>query len=237
MHFGENQLSPCVLGLSPLSTGHHPSFQPWWVRPSTRSYPRFSLPMDRSLGFGSTARDLTPYSDSLSLFFFSSRRRHTRLVSDWSSDVCSSDLTYPRFTGYYSVPFDSPFYPKADAKSVFPQVYPDAFAITNSIDDKLKAPYTINLDFAIQREFGHGFLLQGAYVGRLSRRSLVKDDLAMATNLVDTKSGVTYRQAAGQLTSQINAGVPVGQVAPIPYFENLWPNKAANGLTATQAIY
>src|SRR5262249_43527907 len=25
------------------------------------------------------------------LFFFSSRRRHTRLVSDWSSDVCSSD--------------------------------------------------------------------------------------------------------------------------------------------------
>src|SRR5437016_6489909 len=28
----------------------------------------------------------------LALFFFSSRRRHTRLVSDWSSDVCSSDL-------------------------------------------------------------------------------------------------------------------------------------------------
>src|SRR5256885_5867275 len=36
-------------------------------------------------------------SDSLSLliiflFFFSSRRRHTRLQGDWSSDVCSSDL-------------------------------------------------------------------------------------------------------------------------------------------------
>src|SRR5258706_9702036 len=28
----------------------------------------------------------------LCFFFFSSRRRHTRLVSDWSSDVCSSDL-------------------------------------------------------------------------------------------------------------------------------------------------
>src|SRR5258706_1959968 len=26
--------------------------------------------------------------------FFSSRRRHTRLVSDWSSDVCSSDLPH-----------------------------------------------------------------------------------------------------------------------------------------------
>src|SRR3546814_5038933 len=26
------------------------------------------------------------------IFFFSSRRRHTRCISDWSSDVCSSDL-------------------------------------------------------------------------------------------------------------------------------------------------
>src|SRR5439155_7131025 len=29
---------------------------------------------------------------SLSFFFFSSRRRHTRWPRDWSSDVCSSDL-------------------------------------------------------------------------------------------------------------------------------------------------
>src|SRR5690242_21560725 len=28
-------------------------------------------------------------------FFFSSRRRHTRLTGDWSSDVCSSDLNGP----------------------------------------------------------------------------------------------------------------------------------------------
>src|SRR5260221_8785524 len=28
------------------------------------------------------------------LFFFSSRRRHTRSLCDWSSDVCSSDLRY-----------------------------------------------------------------------------------------------------------------------------------------------
>src|ERR1039457_7048736 len=31
-------------------------------------------------------------------FFFSSRRRHTRLQGDWSSDVCSSDLSI-RWTG------------------------------------------------------------------------------------------------------------------------------------------
>src|SRR5690606_41805118 len=30
--------------------------------------------------------------NTASLFFFSSRRRHTRFSRDWSSDVCSSDL-------------------------------------------------------------------------------------------------------------------------------------------------
>src|SRR5256885_4323361 len=29
---------------------------------------------------------------NMRVFFFSSRRRHTRLQGDWSSDVCSSDL-------------------------------------------------------------------------------------------------------------------------------------------------
>src|SRR5256886_9362006 len=32
----------------------------------------------------------------LLVFFCSSRRRHTRLQDDWSSDVCSSDLTLSR---------------------------------------------------------------------------------------------------------------------------------------------
>src|SRR5207253_4640295 len=31
-------------------------------------------------------------------FFFSSRRRHTRWPRDWSSDVCSSDLTMNNLT-------------------------------------------------------------------------------------------------------------------------------------------
>src|ERR687892_68372 len=32
---------------------------------------------------------------AMCFFFFSSRRRHTRLQGDWSSDVCSSDLQWP----------------------------------------------------------------------------------------------------------------------------------------------
>src|SRR5438477_10754164 len=33
-----------------------------------------------------------PTASRCDQFFFSSRRRHTRLTCDWSSDVCSSDL-------------------------------------------------------------------------------------------------------------------------------------------------
>src|SRR5262249_57881321 len=40
----------------------------------------------------------------LCMFVFSSRRRHTRLVSDWSSDVCSSDLAKASGVLIYDVP-------------------------------------------------------------------------------------------------------------------------------------
>src|SRR5207253_7371055 len=36
------------------------------------------------------------------IFFFSSRRRHTRWPRDWSSDVCSSDLSYGKRAGSIS---------------------------------------------------------------------------------------------------------------------------------------
>src|SRR6267142_3618002 len=39
-------------------------------------------------------------------FFFSSRRRHTRLTCDWSSDVCSSDLAGEYFRNMMEPDFD-----------------------------------------------------------------------------------------------------------------------------------
>lgn len=59
MHFGENQLSRSLIGLSPLPTTHPLSFQPKWVRSSTTSYRRFNLAMGRSLRFGSRTRHYT----------------------------------------------------------------------------------------------------------------------------------------------------------------------------------
>src|ERR1700738_2481727 len=56
IHFGENQLSPRSIGISPLSTSHPPVLQHWWVRASTDCYIRFTLLMDSSRGFGSHRR-------------------------------------------------------------------------------------------------------------------------------------------------------------------------------------
>src|SRR3970040_23097 len=42
-------------------------------------------------------RSILYYPDAR-LFFFSRRRRHTRYMGDWSSDVCSSDLDNQRAT-------------------------------------------------------------------------------------------------------------------------------------------
>src|SRR6266850_1095771 len=40
---------------------------------------------------------------SIFFFFFSSRRRHTRLQGDWSSDVCSSDLSGHAYPGVVAI--------------------------------------------------------------------------------------------------------------------------------------
>ena len=51
MHFGEYELSPSLIGLSPLPTGHPEAFQRLLVRSSSVCYHTFNLPMGRSHRF------------------------------------------------------------------------------------------------------------------------------------------------------------------------------------------
>ena len=66
MHFGEYELFPSLIGLSPLPTGHPKTFQRQPVRSSTVCYYSFNLPMGRSHGFASTT---TNYSALFRLAF------------------------------------------------------------------------------------------------------------------------------------------------------------------------
>jgi hypothetical protein len=155
----------------------------------------------------------------------------------------------PRFVSFTQIPSapNAPLFVQAAPSPKFPVAYPNAFAITSSLDDNLKAPYTMNLNFSIGREFSHGWFVQGSYVGRLSRHNLIQRDLAMPTNLKDPKSGQTYYEAATQLqqlldTTGLAARIRANQASitdfttKIPFFENFWGKAAGNGLSATQVI-
>ncbi len=143
----------------------------------------------------------------------------------------------PRFVGFNQIPSapNAPLFFQPAPKPVFPVSYPNAFAIASSLDDRLKAPYTMNLNFSVGREFSHGWFVQGSYVGRLSRHNLVQRDLAMPTNLVDPKSGQSYYQAMTQLATLMDLQhVSIANLPKIPFFENFWAKAGGNGLTPTQ---
>ena len=57
MHFGEYELSPSLISLSPLPSTHPEAFQRLLVRSSSQCYLAFNLVKGRSLGFASTPSD------------------------------------------------------------------------------------------------------------------------------------------------------------------------------------
>jgi hypothetical protein len=142
--------------------------------------------------------------------------------------------TAPRFGGFYSVP--SALLRPAPAAS-FPATPPDAFTITNSIDDNLKMPYVMRANFSIGREFKGGLFIEASYVNSLSRRSLINRDLAMPTDLRDPASGQTYFQAATALALALRNGTPLANIPAQPFFEKFFPNFAGGGRTATQNVF
>ena len=69
MHFGEYELSPSLISLSPLPTRHPKIFQHSPVQSSIPCYRNFNLHMGRSLGFASTPADYGNLKDYLFALF------------------------------------------------------------------------------------------------------------------------------------------------------------------------
>jgi hypothetical protein len=156
--------------------------------------------------------------------------------------------TAARFTGLYNIPATSAATtgtcPTAPCRILEPPpsgsfpVTPPAgigaggFAVNWGLDDKLKTPYSHVLDFSIQRELPSNFVFEASYVGRFAHRLMQEEDLAAPVDMYDPKSGMDYFTAATLLTKQFNAGVPIQNVAPIAFWEHMFP--AAAGLSSTQ---
>lgn len=123
-----------------------------------------------------------------------------------------------------------------------PPLYSGTIAI--SMDDTIKTPYAHMVNAVVGRELPGQFAVEAAYVGRFGRRLLVRRDLAMPVNLVDSKSGMDYFTAAQTVIKAAQAaGIPndadasaYKALGPIAYWENLFPGAAKGGLTATQSI-
>lgn len=89
----------------------------------------------------------------------------------------------------------------------FPVTYPSIEAITSGLDQNIKTPYSYTFDLSVSRQLQAGFQLEVAYVGRLSRRLLTPDDVAMPADIHDKASGLDYFTAVGALAKVYRAGV------------------------------
>lgn len=145
--------------------------------------------------------------------------------------------TAPRFTGIHDVPplqgvnvpnqIPYPYTPPNNVNT--------GFAITWGIDNRIQTPYMEAMNLSFQRELPRGFTVEVDYVGQLGRHLLQQLDLAEPTDLVDPKSGTDYYTAARLLSQAVDQGQT--NVAPIPYWEHLFPFLATGGQSATQNIY
>jgi len=177
----------------------------------------------------------------------------------------------PRLTSLYTLPSATQTYcgqqVVGSAPATFPGLVtpptlfnPGSFAIYWGLDDKLKTPYSHVVDFSITRDLGKNYVIEASYIGRFAHHLLQEEDLAMPLDVVDPASKTDYFAAATMLTKAANAGTDISQLAPIPYWEHLFPGAAgqlgfgppgssgnlgcapgdnanATNYTATQAMY
>ena len=136
----------------------------------------------------------------------------------------------PRFTGLQgqaNLP-PSPGVPSPHGFPYTPSIDPNTYglAIAWGIDDSLKTPYSHVVDFSITRDLGHNFVMEATYTGRFAHHLLQEIDLSQPLDLVDPSSHMDYFTAAQALSKAAYAGTSEDSIAPIPYWENLFPQAA-----------
>ena len=133
----------------------------------------------------------------------------------------------------------------------FPTQFPlTNFAVQWGLDDRLKTPYSYGFNLSFERELGHGFTMETAYVGRIGHRLLQQEDLGQPRDIVDPASHMDYNTATRALDNAVLAGTSEDMVGPVPYWENLYGATAAGAAgiagcaagipanpTATQNMY
>ena len=146
--------------------------------------------------------------------------------------------TSPRFTSLNSIPSGPNGVLVPTPQGGFPKAaysgLPEGATTYWGLDDKMKTPYSHVFDFTISRELPSSFLFEAAYIGRLGRRLLQEEDLAMPEDVRDPKTGVDYFTAATLFSKMAASGTPVGAVTAAnagTYWEDMFPAQAQFGQT------
>ncbi len=108
------------------------------------------------------------------------------------------------------------------------------FAINWGLDQTLKTPYAHVFNLSLSRQITSHSSLQIAYVGSVGRRLPLQVDLAMPANLTDPASKMTYFQAGTVLSKDSANSTDVNSIAPVPFFENMFPAWA--GISTQNAL-
>lgn len=83
-------------------------------------------------------------------------------------------------------------------------------------DSDTKNPYSIVLNFGVQRELPGDLILEVNVVSRLGRRLLAVGDAGQIVNFKDVASGTFLKEQFGELQKQFQSG----NVTTVPWFEN-----------------
>jgi hypothetical protein len=157
----------------------------------------------------------------------------------------ASQVTQPRNTNFSdSARLDRglPTLPAAQAARYpfTPATILGGFNSNTGVFPGLVAPYSMLMNLNYARNVAAGVTVELGYAGRLSRKNLLQvDAFQPLTEFRDPASRQSWAEAAGQLRLANDAGRTIGQVGPIPFFENMFP-RLANAYvpgTATQNFY
>jgi len=158
------------------------------------------------------------------------------LVTGNQAPVGAADAdTAPRYTSETSVP--TSIIPSINVTGATPVIPGNDLALAWGADQGLTSPYSDAFNFSIQTQLHKGLSMEETYTGRLGRHLLQMRDVATPSDLKDPASGTDYFSAEAALDKLSDTGTAVSSVAPIPYWENMFPWLAGGGMTATQNIY
>jgi len=119
-----------------------------------------------------------------------------------------------------------------------PPTIAGGFGSYSAVNPSLVAPYSMILNFNYARPLPGKMTIELGYIGRLSRKGLLRQDYFQPlTQLKDAKSGTTWTQASGQLRDLFESGITPAAVRANPnilpkiaYFENMFPAAAGSAV-------